>query len=238
MKNLYTNVIILPNISITYQKQGTKEKECLIVTGGRPPTVAWLKKAAQGKTVWAADHGIDVCRQANLLPERLIGDFDSLEKFSLLWAKENNVSIEQFPVEKDFTDTQLALEKAAEEGFTRIYLTGAFGNRFDHSFSTILSAAALFTSVILADEKEMIIFLKDEDMLTACFSKMPKAISLLPLFGDAKGVTITGVRWELKDAILKERKQIAISNRLTDGKNTLHASLARGTLALYACMLE
>ena len=112
---------------------------CLLVVGGRAPEAAWLREAAKGREVWAVDHGLDACLAAGIRPQRLIGDGDSAAPAAWQLAKEQHIPIEQFPVEKDDTDTQLALKLAREAGFPAAIVTGAFGGRFDHALSTVTS---------------------------------------------------------------------------------------------------
>ncbi len=211
---------------------------CLIVTGGRAPAPHWLQQVAKGKTLWTADHGLDACRAAQLLPERLIGDLDSLSLSSLAWAEAQGIPIEKFPTEKDDTDTQLALRKAEEAGYTTIYLSGAFGNRTDHAMSTLLTAAASETEVILADDREALFFLSGGESLDLEFDRSPKALSLLPLFGDAEGVTMTGVHWPLSGTYLSEKCPTAVSNRLEEGETRCTVSMEKGKLGVYICLFE
>ncbi len=232
-----SSVITLPYIRAT--KTGTEEKRpCLIVTGGRGPEPHWLQQVAEGKALWAADHGIDACRRAEILPDRLIGDLDSLSLSSLAWAEAKGIPIEKFPTEKDDTDTQLALQKAEEAGYSPIYLAGAFGNRTDHAMSTLYTAAAAGTDVILADDRETLFFLQGGQALTLTFDRGPKALSLLPLFGDAEEVTMRGVHWPLEGAHLTERRPTAVSNRLEEGSTRCSVSLTKGLLGVYICLFE
>lgn len=53
------------------------QQACLLVVGGRAPEVEWLRKASEGRIVWAVDHGLDACLAAGIVPQRLIGDGDS-----------------------------------------------------------------------------------------------------------------------------------------------------------------
>lgn len=234
---IMSSMITLPYIRAT--KTGTEKKQpCLIVTGGRAPEPHWLQQVAKEKVLWAADHGIDACRRAELLPDRLIGDLDSLSLPSLAWAEAKDIPIEKFPTEKDETDTQLALRKAEEAGYGLICLAGAFGNRTDHAMSTLYTAAAAGTDVILADDREALFFLQGGQALELAFDRVPKALSLLPLFGDAEGVTMTGVHWPLLGAHLAERRPTAVSNRLEEGATRCNVSLTKGLLGVYICLFE
>lgn len=207
---------------------------CLLVVGGRAPEAAWLREAAKGREVWAVDHGLDACLAADIRPQRLIGDGDSAAP-AACWqlAKEQHIPIEQFPVEKDDTDTQLALKLAREAGFPAAIVTGAFGGRFDHALSTVTSCAFAPLPCLLADEREALAFVRGGETLSCRPAKAPKAISLLPFLPRCEGVNLTGTHWPLTDATLKARSMRAISNVLEPGSTSLTLSLKSGLLGLY-----
>ena len=202
---------------------------CLLVVGGRAPEAAWLREAAKGREVWAVDHGLD----ADIRPQRLIGDGDSAAPAAWQLAKEQHIPIEQFPVEKDDTDTQLALKLAREAGFPAAIVTGAFGGRFDHALSTVTSCAFAPLPCLLADERETLLFVHGGETLRCWPAKAPKAISLLPFTPRCEGVNLTGTHWPLADATLEARSMRAISNVLEPGSTSLTLSLTSGLLGLY-----
>lgn len=206
---------------------------CLLVVGGRAPEAAWLREAAKGREVWAVDHGLDACLAADIRPQRLIGDGDSAAPAAWQLAKEQHIPIEQFPVEKDDTDTQLALKLAREAGFPAAIVTGAFGGRFDHALSTVTSCAFAPLPCLLADELETLLFVHGSETLRCWPTEAPKAISLLPFTPRCEGVNLTGTHWPLADATLEARSMRAISNVLEPGSTSLTLSLTSGLLGLY-----
>ena len=113
----------------------SQTKTMLIVSGGRAPSLKWLKAIAPDKKICCVDHGIDACKAADILPDFLFGDNDSASSESWDWAETHNVTINKYPREKDLTDTQLALLQTAGNN---VILTGAFGGRLDHLFSTYI----------------------------------------------------------------------------------------------------
>ena len=206
--------------------------ENLFIAGGRAPDSDWLKTVAQGRKIFGVDKGIEICRACNLLPEILIGDFDSAESSAVAWAVEKNIPIERHPVDKDLTDTQLALKFADSAAI----LTGIFGGRFDHAFSTIFTCANFPARIILADEREIIFFVKGGESFDVEFFIRPLAVSLLPMSGICSGVTIKNMRWELDNATLNQNFPNAVSNRIASPK--IKISVGSGTLAVYFCFSE
>ena len=83
----------------------------------------------------------------------------------------------------------------------------------------------------MADEREIIFFLKDNDVAEVKFFDKPFAISLLPISEVCDGVSIDNVRWQLSDAKLFQKIPNAVSNRLEGEK--IKISVRSGTLAVY-----
>ena len=221
--------LILPQAVVAYPHPLPQEQQ-LLVLGGRPPALSWLQEVSHGRILWAIDHGIDVCHKADILPEYLLGDWDSASHDAWHWAVAQGIPANTYPSEKDLTDTQLALERLPQDGFALI--TGAFGGRFDHTFANIFSCAHAKTSCCLADEKEILLFLKGTMELYISCKETPQAISLLPITDECHGVTIEDVHWPLKDACLLQHTPTTISNVLED-KNSFSVSVQKGILGVY-----
>ena len=177
------------------------------------------------------DRGVDICHENGLAPELLIGDADSASAAGWAWGQQTAAVTERHPTEKDLTDTELALARTADKD-TMLLLTGAFGGRFDHSFSTIFSAAHDPHTCILADEREILFFVKAGESVTLDFARRPLAISALPLTEAVTGVTLRGTHWVLKDATLTQKLPSAVSNVLEADSHTLKATCQTGTLGI------
>lgn len=230
------NEIFLPNLSITYNFRLPADN-LLMISGGRAPEVDWLRSVANCP-IWCIDHGIDICREAGLVPERLIGDGDSAAADNWNWAIQQKIPIEKFQSEKDFTDTQLALDRAmAQDRY--VILTGSLGGRLDHLMSTLFTFGYADVIGCLADEKECVIILNERQGATLSFDKSPKAISLLPLT-DCTGVSIYGVHWPLKDVAVRQSQFYTISNELARDDNDKEITVQNGTgiLGVYVCWSE
>ncbi|SFT87438.1 thiamine pyrophosphokinase [Selenomonas sp. GACV-9] len=205
----------------------------LLVTGGRPPQSGWLAGLTGFAHCWAADHGIDSCHKNGLVPDCLLGDGDSASTAAWQWAETAGIPIRKFPAAKDLTDTQLALTMMREAGAPFIVLTGAFGGRFDHAFSTIFSAAVHEVPCCLIDESEALFYVTPQRPLTLTYQLRPKAISLLPFTAACEGVTINNVRWPLTGATLTQSQPNAVSNELLTNQDEFTVSLTQGILGVY-----
>ena len=192
--------MIIPQCEIFYQSSA---QEILFIAGGRVPSREFFLDVASGRKIFCIDKGIELCRACGIVPDFLIGDFDSAENSAVDWARKKNIPVEQYPADKDFTDTQLALSRAEEIfGEHVAILTGAFGGRFDHLYSTIFTCAALDRKIFLADEHEIIFYLRGGESTEIKFFKKPLAVSLLPITSTCAGVKTKNLHWELDGATL------------------------------------
>lgn len=85
--------------------------------------------------VIAADSGLEQTALLNIAPDCILGDFDSLQNHALL-KKYPKADIRVFPRDKDFTDTELAMQQAEKVSTGKndeIVIIGAGGaERIDH----------------------------------------------------------------------------------------------------------
>ena len=120
-----------------------------------------------------------------------------------------------------------------EAGKDFAILTGVFGGRTDHLYNLIFVCACQKIEICLADEREILFFLRGGNFAEINLLKKPEVISLLPIDKICEGVTLTGTRWELHDAKLFCNKSLSVSNRPTTDK--IKISVETGKLAIYFC---
>ena len=112
----------------------------LIVTGGtiQSEFAARYIEEREWDYVVCADAGMKFCHEAEILPDLILGDFDSVDEESYEYFKTVCPErMEQFPTHKDETDTELALLRAIEAGADAVTMIGATGTRLDHVMGNI-----------------------------------------------------------------------------------------------------
>jgi len=227
------NCLSLPQVKGTFNCEVDAER--IAVLGGRAPDPFWLRSAADGRAVWAADRGAEACRAAGLIPGHALGDFDSIGKDTAEWLKHLGVKTEHFPKDKDKTDFQLCLERAGKN----LLVTGCWGGRFDHAFANVFSAlwdGRNLGVLAFADESEVMMLLTGQSALELEFQTLPLALSLLPLSDICRGVDIYGTKWELKGAELSQGRPCAISN--VAEQNHVSVRIEQGILGVYCLFKE
>jgi thiamine pyrophosphokinase len=146
----------------------------------------------------------------------LLGDFDSISKSDWDKFSENGTEIIRYPSEKDMTDSELAVEIAMERGCTKVILLGAVGSRLDHSLSNIFLLKKLADrncEGLIADDKNEIRLIRDRIELKR---EAGVFLTLLPMDGNAVGVSTDGLRYPLHDAVLEMGSSWGVSNEFSE----------------------
>ena len=147
----------------------------------------------------AADGGSAHFLTLGLNPHVLIGDFDSLSETDLERMASRGVEIIRHPAHKDFTDLELALQYAEARGVEEIWVYAALGARWDHTLANLLlpAAAALQKScIVLIDGPHEIRLIRSGETLEV-HGKQGDILSLIPLGGDAHGVSTADLEYPL-----------------------------------------
>ena len=174
--------------------------------------------AKQADLIIAVDGGANHCRTLGITPHILLGDLDSIDPDLLCSYEQNNVTIHRYPVDKDKTDLELALDLAIAKQATRITILAALGGRWDMSFANLLLLAApeyVGVEILLVEQETTIGICHGREEKHLAFPA-GTTISLLPLNGDVDGVTLTGFKYSLTDQILKYSSSRGISNIMTE----------------------
>jgi thiamine pyrophosphokinase len=191
----------------------------VILCGGRITDYEFMKKYLNGvDLVIAADSGARHCRSFDILPDLLVGDFDSIGDADYKSLVSAGIEITKFPAEKDMTDSELAIEIALGKGCSRVILLGALGTRLDHSLSNLFLLKKLLNSGaegILADENNEARMIDSSIELEY---EKDSFVTLLPIAGSAKGVTTQGLYYPLENATLEVGSSWGVSNRFTSEK--------------------
>lgn len=173
--------------------------------------------AAGADLVICADGGIRHALGLGLTPTLVLGDFDSAGSEFIDDAAARGIPVERVPVEKDETDTHLAMAEAVRRGADDIVLLGGTGDRLDHTFSNLLLLPGFPSrvDVSVVDAKNLIRLLRPGGRAT-----VPAAagsyLSLLPLSPEAKGVVAEGVKWPLDGATLRWGQSLGVSNQIVE----------------------
>lgn len=168
---------------------------------------------AQANLVLAADSGAATALHYGCTPTIVVGDLDSLDALPLQQLQEKGAQIIQAAVEKNETDTELAIQVAIEHGATSITLLGALGGeRFDHTMANILLLAGFETVPIRIVDGPSVCWVLRGPGSSFIDGRAGDLLSLLPLTGDATGVRTKGLYYPLDGETLYFGKPRGVSN--------------------------
>ena len=177
----------------------------------------------EGDFVIAADAGYARLLERGIVPDLIVGDFDSLNTMP------EHPNILHSPAEKDDTDMMLAVKQGIKLGFKRFVIEGGMGGRFDHSL------ANLQTLVYIAQQGARGVLLGRDACITAVKNGsvgfLPGAtgyISVFSAMGVAEGVTLTGLKYLLESATIRGDYPLGVSNEFSGVPATI--SVKNGTL--------
>lgn len=197
------------------------QKRILIVSGGsiEDGFVRALLENNDYETVIACDSGMEFFKRNGICPDLILGDFDSADTESMAYFRQKtDVQIEQFPAEKDWTDTELALRRALSFAPDHIDLVGATGSRLDHVLGNLcLLTLGLEsgTEIFLLDPHNCIRLI-DGPLTIRKNEQYGAFISLVPHGGAVSGLTLRGMKYPLEDALLTPNVSLGISNEIVD----------------------
>ena len=185
--------------------------------------------------VIAVDRGYESLCSLGVVPDLVVGDFDSLG-----FIPEGD-NVLRFPIEKDESDMEIAIRGADHGGCDIQLFYGALGRRLDHTIANLqlmvgrarrgLHVAAIGAdSVVVALDGKGVNSLEfasfNPDVLAE--GEYGRYISVFAQGGVASGVNISGLKYGLVDADLSDEKSLGLSNEFIG--EPAHISVEMGAL--------
>lgn len=205
----------------------------VIISGGHMDDVFaldWLEKNKYDCMI-AADSGMNFLHRNGLVPNVIAGDFDSVASESLAcFSGMSEVEMLRLNPIKDDTDTEFVIREAIRRGAKEITVLGATGTRLDHVLANVnLLGIGLEENVsIELVDKHNRIRMVDGSLEIKKIEQFGDFVSVLPVKGDAKGVTLGGMKYPLKDADIACFSSLGVSNEIVDERATI--SVKQGIL--------
>lgn len=183
---------------------------------------ALARPLAEDDFVIAADGGLRHTEKLGIVPQEILGDFDSLGY--------TPTGANVFPVEKDDTDAMLAVRRGLELGYREFVLYGSVdGSRLDHT-------VANFQTLQFLADRGAVGYLVGKDFLIAVVQNGAIAfpagcrgtLSVFCLGSDASDVTLEGLYYPLKNGTLTAGFPLGVSNHFAG--DPARISVGRGSL--------
>ena len=189
----------------------------LIVSGGEATDefVENVIKRGGYDVILAADSGMDFLYRTKILPDIIVGDFDSVDPEVLEFFREHEeIDICALNPVKDDTDTEFAIRESI---------------RLDHVLGNIsLLGIGLEEDVRmeLLDANNRI-RMTDHSVVLKKKQQYGKYLSLLPYSEKVTGVTLKGVKYPLDNYTMGGFNSLGISNEIVDAEASIELKSGR-----------
>ncbi|MBR1456052.1 MAG: thiamine diphosphokinase [Oscillospiraceae bacterium] len=187
---------------------------CVIISGGEFCPIEGL---LPDDFIIACDRGYTYARRCGIVPDLVVSDFDSYEG-----PIDPGVPVDRFRSEKDDTDTMIAIRHAVEAGYDEVLLYCALGGRLDHLLANLQSLVFAQNHGVRAgivSPDTWICTLRDGTL------RLPRregwSLSLFAAQDHCEGVSITGAKYPLQDAVLTSGFPLGVSNEWADDAATV-----------------
>lgn len=198
-----------------------------LIVGASNFSIKYIKKIIKDYDfVIACDKGAEAFYKEDIKFDLCIGDFDSCDPKIYEYFKNENLIT--FPIEKDFSDLELAINEVRNQDFKRVDFTGVLGGRLSHELTNINVLLKLKEDgyrVGIREATTRCEFLKSGEVL-----KIPKGleVSIIPMYNNASILTLKGFKWDLNKKLIERGSSLTLSNLTTadallkvDGKTAL-----------------
>ena len=184
-------------------------KRCFIYAAG---SFYGLRERPQaGDLQIAADAGLVLCQHTGLRPDLVLGDFDSMD------VSQAPADCIRVPVEKDDTDTMLAIREGLRRGCDTFYLYGATGGaRLDHTLANLQSLVFLLRRGARGYlyDRDFAYTAIENETLTLTREVEWGIVSLFSLGSCAEHITLRGLQYPMVDGQIDCAFPIGVSNHL------------------------
>ncbi len=197
----------------------------LVVANGEPPSAGLLQELGAGADIIvAADGGAHAAMAAGLHVDMAVGDLDSL-------ADDARVSLGErilLRADPNRTDLQKAVDYCIERGCGEIDIAAAGGGRADHALANLalLTLSRGRARLRIVDDLFEVSLVEG----TVVVDAPPGTVVSLVAIGECRGVSTSGLRWDLDDKTLGF-SPLGIHNEVATPPATV--SVASGDLLLF-----
>ena len=202
------------------------KNKIIIIANGRIENHDFHKKIIENSDIIiCADGGANSAKNLGIIPDYIVGDFDSINSSISDFFKKNGRTKIIKDNNQEKTDLELAIALAETLNPSEILIIGAIGDRIDHTLANILCLAYIKPEIKakIVDFKNTIELV---DTSIDINGKKDDIISVVPLT-DLFGLSYKGLKWKVTDKNTR-LGWFGISNRLSDNKAKI--SLTKGKL--------
>lgn len=201
-------------------------KNAIIIANGKAPKKTQLDYFISKKysTLICADGGANTALKLNLVPNFIIGDFDSISIKALEFF-ESKTKFIRIKRQND-TDVEKALKFLISKNFTDVLLVGATGDRLDHTICNLGIIIKYFNKINISLLHENS-FLRAYNSDVKLNTKIGETISIYA-FDKKTKITSKGLKYPLKNISLPFGEKESTSN--IAAKNFINLKISNGII--------
>ena len=214
------------------RKEGFILRAVIFANGKLNNSSKVLSQVREDDLIIAADGGAHHCLDLNLKPDIVIGDMDSISPTLLENLKNQETNIFVYPVDKDQTDLELALDYALRSGVKEVLFFGVLGGRLDLSLANLFLLSRdewKSLTLVVIDEPDTAYLMRDGS-IRSIFGNPGDTVSLIPLSETVTEVSTQGLRWQLNKVDLTQGNTLSVSNELI--KTSAKVQIGKGKMLL------
>ncbi|MBR2028609.1 MAG: thiamine diphosphokinase [Oscillospiraceae bacterium] len=200
-------------------------KRCIVI--GSMPVDFELKSILKPDDfIFCADGGYVHAQKQGVVPDVIVGDFDSSEQPSYTSAK-----VIKLPCEKDDTDTYYIARQIVAEGYTHAIFCGVTGGRLDHTIANIQMLKFLEQNGVdatIIDKDTTINVITNRGVTLQ--PQNDRYFSIFSLDNECTGVSEKGGKYQISDVKITNDFPIGVSNEFKG--EPVEISVKEGTLLI------
>lgn len=181
--------------------------------------------------VIGVDKGIGYCLSIGIVPDLLMGDFDSIDSMLLEDPRLDGIDKQSFPARKNRSDLDLALQWLRSSHVSHVTLLAISGGRSDHHLlNWLLPLQEEWPFTVELIDATVHAYLVTPHYPVRTVAKPGQVVSLVPM-PEALGVTTEGLEYSLHDAELAVGSTLGLSN--VASQLSIGVSVSSGRLLLF-----
>ena len=201
---------------------------CVILCASPEINIEFIQKnILYDDFIICADGGYDVLQKLKIVPDLIIGDFDSV-KTKKDFSKSEVITLN---VNKDDTDTMHCAAEAIKRGYKEILFLCATGGRIDH---TLANLSVLYS----LSKKGKAAYMIDKSSTTRVISvgktviegKTGYGFGIFPFACEEAYLSLSGFEYELDNGKLTADHPVGVSNKII--KDKAEISVFSGTAVI------
>jgi len=185
--------------------------QAFLICNGEPPSRRLARRlAAESGYIVAADGGANLARQLGIRPRAIIGDLDSIKPATKRYFASSLILRVR---RQDNTDLEKGLDFIVAQGYRKVVIAGATGRRIDFTLANLSVLWRYIDRLVVevVGDGWRALPVSGRSVIRA---RRGTTVSIIP-FGMCQGVTLRGLKYPLKDALLRVGC-VGVSNVVVD----------------------